>query len=404
MKICIITYAYSPDNLGGADRRMEERAEELHKRGHEVFIITINTKFGKEVEERNGIRIYRFHPLNFSTFHKIGKKSNFKKVFWSIFDIYDFYSKKRIKKILKKEKPDVAHIITPIGVTMSAFDALKKMKIPTVFTLADYLVLCKRITLIKGSGELCNEKNIHPICKSYRKFNKKILENSISVVTSPSKFVLKLYKKERFFKNIKSMVIPNSVDLAEAKIKKNKKNKKIKFLYVGGLTYHKGVQNLINSFREIKNNNLLLEIVGDGIYRNELEKLAGEDKRIIFHGKLPYKKTQEFYEKVDFLVVPSIWYEVFGTIILESFRKGTPVIGARIGAIPELIRENETGFLFNAGDEKDLRRSLEKAITNINKIDKLNKNSFDFVKKFNMEAHMDNLLKAYKEAIKENKK
>jgi glycosyltransferase involved in cell wall biosynthesis len=401
MKICVITYAFSPHNIGGADLRMEERVQELKKRGNEVIVITISPERRYKIEERQGIKIYWVSPLNISTFHNIGKSNLFGKCIWSFLDFYSPPLYYKIKDILKYEKPDVIHLTTPLDFTLSVFNVIKDLNIPLVFTVADYLTLCRRLTLLHGSGQECNELNLNPLCALYRNFSKSIINHCPMVVTFPSSFVLKIYNKNGFFGKSKKFILPNAI---KTNLHPNLKffkdtHRKIYFLYVGGLTKHKGVDILIRAFKEIKNPRINLEIVGKGICQRELECLASSDKRIKFAGKLSYKHTQKKYQNSKVLVVPSICNETFGTVILEAFNNGAVVIASKMGAFPEIIRDKYNGFLFKSQNVRELKSIMEAAIKNPRHVEKIRRNALNSLKKYKFEDHINKLIKIYQTAI-----
>lgn len=407
MKICMIIYAYSPHAFGGADIYTEKISKELVKRGNPTVIITVNPGRKYLVEDDGATTIYRFHPFNIATVHSIGRRSFVHQAIWTALDIYNHYSYIKIKKILEKEKPDVVHIHTPLDVTLSAFEAVKNLRLPLVFTLHDYLLLCRRVVLIHGSGEICSDKNINPLCKMYRKFCKIIVEDKIDIVIAPSQFVLDMYKSEGFFKHSKTIVLPHGVDLnntpdfIEKEWRSHKKS--IDILYVGSLTKHKGVHILIKAFRQVENENIKLHIVGNGIYENTLRHLAKGDSRIIFHGKFSNRSVQKFYSIADVLVIPSIWYDVHPNVITEAFKAGVPVIGSNIGGIPELVLDNYNGFLFNPGEAEQLKKIFNNILENPIRLSELSKNSQEYVKRFDMTQYILRLGQLYKEAIEINR-
>lgn len=402
MKICRIISAYSPHSFGGADLYAEKISREIVKKGNPTVIITINPNRGDEYEEDKGTKIYRFHPFNVSTVHKIGKESILRQGVWTLLDIYSYYSYCKIKRILQNEKPDIVHLHTPVDLTLSAFSAVKSLGLPLVYTLHDYLLLCRRVVLLHANGGICTEKNINPFCRMYRQFSKNIVNKSVDLVISPSEFTLKLYKENGFFINTKAKVLPHGIDLSrfqDNSVTRNRKENTFNILYTGSLTRHKGVHILIKAFRMIQNLNIRLHIVGEGIYEIELKRLAKNDERIIFHGKFLNQDLEKFYNEADIVVVPSIWYEVRSNVIPEAFRASVPVIGSRIGAIPEFIRDNYNGFLFDPTDEWQLKKIIIDTIEHPDKLKILGKNAFESVKEYEMSKYITRLIKIYEEAF-----
>jgi colanic acid/amylovoran biosynthesis glycosyltransferase len=109
-----------------------------------------------------------------------------------------------------------------------------------------------------------------------------------------------------------------------------------------------------------------LDLVGDGPHREALEALAarlGIAPRVTFHGALPEPRVNEFLDRADLFVLPSIvtangTTEGLPVSLMEALAAGLPVIASRVAGVPELIREGETGILAEPGDPDDLRRAL----------------------------------------------
>lgn len=396
MKICRIVSAYSPYSFGGADIYAEKISREIVKRGNPTVIITINPNRDDSYEEDAGTKIYRFHPFNISTVHRIGKQPFFYQGLWTLLDIYSYYSYYKIKQILKNERPDIVHLHTPLDFTLSVIQAVKSLQIPLVYTLHDFFLLCRRCILLHGSGELCTDKNIRIICKVYRELTKRIVEGA-DLIIAPSQFVLDMHKKYGFFKETKTIVLPHGIELNQEMNRDEKEE--IDILYVGGMMKHKGADILIKAFKLIKSEKIKLHLVGGGICEQELKSLAEDDRRIIFYGKMSHESVQDFYKKADVVVFPSLCYETRGNVIVEAFRAGLPVVASDIGGIPELVKDNYNGFLFKPGDEKHLKKVLENIIEKPQNLRTLKRNAKESVKQFEMSKYIDRLTEVYREVL-----
>ena len=116
------------------------------------------------------------------------------------------------------------------------------------------------------------------------------------------------------------------------------------FLFVGRLEKIKGLQDVFPAFDRYPEADLL--ILGDGDYSAELKRLAAHNPRIIFLGRKPPDELNDYYRSAIGLIVPSVCYETFGIILIESFRLGTPVIARRLGPFPEIMERADAGMLF----------------------------------------------------------
>ena len=117
--------------------------------------------------------------------------------------------------------------------------------------------------------------------------------------------------------------------------------------------------------------------------------MARNDERISFHGRISDERLKHFYEQSNFLVIPSVWYETFGLVILESFSHGTPVIGSQIGAIPELIKDGYNGYLFEPKDDEKLKNIIcNLSSTNVHK---MQKNAYATAQEHNIRTYVQKL-------------
>jgi glycosyltransferase involved in cell wall biosynthesis len=137
------------------------------------------------------------------------------------------------------------------------------------------------------------------------------------------------------------------------------------FLFVGRLTEEKGVRVLLEAW-EGMTNNIALKIVGDGPLRTEVEEWIANHPHanVEFLGQQQRSKTIELMKGARAVIVPSVWYEGFPMVIVESFACAVPVVGSRLGAMEELIDDGVNGMHFSQGDGSDLRATVQWAWAN----------------------------------------
>lgn len=395
MKICLISNLYPPYVIGGAEVIIEKIAIELVNSGNEVLVISTNPKGKKQVEERDGVKIYRINPLNFYNLYNYQEHSGITRAMWHGADLWNPDSYFSVINILKKENPDIVHIHHFKGLSASVFSAVKNINIPLVFTAHDCSLICPRTALLHANGEICTEKNV--LCSFYGKFQRFSINDKVDWFIAPSQFLIDELKSNGFFKDVKTSKIPLGVELNDEMIPKGYET--IDILFAGGLSKHKGVHILIQAFKKLKKNNLRLHILGKGIDEAEFKDIAGNDERIIFHGFINGKELENFYKKANISVLPSICYDNSPMMIYESLVNSTPVIGSKIGGIPELIEKGYNGYLFERENTKELEKTLEDLIENIPLLRKLEKNAFESVKKYSIEKHIIELMKIYSKLI-----
>lgn len=137
-----------------------------------------------------------------------------------------------------------------------------------------------------------------------------------------------------------------------------------------------------------------LEFVGTGTEEKSLREKCAALPGVTFSGRLVGDDLTAAYDRASFLVVPSTVIENQPTVILESFSRGTPVVAAISGGIPELAQEGKTGFLFEAGNVFDCAESLKRA-ANTADWPTLSQNTKAWSATHTMEAHQKTLADIY---------
>jgi len=334
--------------------------------------------------------------------------------------IYSFEAKSKIRKVIEADRPDIVHLNNfAHQISPSILDVFDKYRIPTVMTMHDYKLICPAYTMF-NNAQVCEK------CKGgkfYRCFINKCTHNSrtksfvnmlemylhhkilhiynkIDVFISPSIFLIDKLKEMGFKGEIR--FLPNFTDLETFKQKSQGNDNYM--VYFGRLSNEKGLFSLLEAVRDI---NVQLKIIGDGPIRTQLEEKTAAEKisNVVFTG---YKKGEELRQEVQnaaATITPSEWYENNPRSIIESFALGKPVIGSRIGGIPELVIDGKTGYTFEPGNAIDLKEKINYMLNNLGKCQELGKNARRFVEEnLNSERHYNQLIKIYEMAIKKRAK
>lgn len=397
MKICHISSFYPPLIFGGAEIYVERISTKLAQQGHEVIVITTDSSISikPSIEKIDGVKIYRLHPLNIYAIYNTLSKPNIIKPFWYLIDLFNIQSYMHIKKILKNEKPDIVHVHNFKGFSF-AFDAVKSQNLPLIFTVHDYFLECFKENLFRSSHTIC--ENPPMLCRLYIGIQKFLKDNKPDIVTAPSQFVIDKLRDDGFFGTTITTKLALGIELGDnAKFQKDCGT--IDILFVGRLNIYKGVQILISAFKQLQCKNIHLHIVGEGKDMEELKKFSCNSNNISFYGFVSEDMLLELYRKANIAVVPSIWYETFGIVIIESFKYGTPVIASNIGGFPELVKNGYNGFLFEAGNADELKNILENLIKNPHELNRLSDNAFESAKKYSMDEHTKKLINLYEELL-----
>mgnify|MGYP002530257452 FL=1 len=180
-----------------------------------------------------------------------------------------------------------------------------------------------------------------------------------------SKAVEKSFDTKFNIKSKKKVVIYNGISenfFSEEKFSIDK-NGKINIIFVGRLSYVKGVDLLIRAFSDIKKENVYLTIVGDGDEKEKLVNIAEDLKvnnRIKFVGR--QSNVIKWLDKADIFVYPSIWEEGFGISVVEAMARGCIPITFKSGGLPEIIENNKNGILVDEINVEKLASAIEQII------------------------------------------
>nr|NJM01469.1 glycosyltransferase family 4 protein [Desulfobacula sp.] len=288
--------------------------------------------------------------------------------------IYSSEAKRCLGRALETFTPDIAHAHNIYGrLTTSVLDLLSRNGIPAVMTLHDYKLVCPSYKLMAG-GKVCEDckgrnysaavrnrchKNSRAASAVYSFeswFNDvfKKYDKNIAFFISPSRF-LKSKLMEFGYPEDKIVYIPNYIE-SEKFLPRYEGEDYL--VYIGRLSAEKGISTLLKAFKTLKAESTKLVIAGDGPMRAELEAMAGQDGRIRFLGYLSGQALSDVTRNARAVVIPSEWYENAPISVLEAFAFGKPVIGARIGGIPEMVDEYKNGLLFESGEDEALAEKL----------------------------------------------
>jgi glycosyltransferase involved in cell wall biosynthesis len=183
-------------------------------------------------------------------------------------------------------------------------------------------------------------------------WNRKKLAKATNIFICPSNFLLRNMTSGGFKKE-QLIPLPNFIN--ERKFNGIAVKKQDYYCYVGRLSSEKGIRTLLEAAAGLPQ--YRLKIIGTGPLENEL-KAKYEGRNIEFLGFRQWDDLKIILENASCMVIPSVCYENNPLSVIESLCVGTPVIGSRIGGIPELIEPGKNGLTFEAGNISDLRNQI----------------------------------------------
>lgn len=151
---------------------------------------------------------------------------------------------------------------------------------------------------------------------------------------------------------------------------------KINLLFVGRFDPQKGLDILLKAFNATKRDDLHLTIIGDNVVGGGPKVEKKNTDRITFLGWVPHEKLASYYTACDAVILPSRW-EAFGLVVIEAMKYGKALIVSNRGALPELVKNEENGYVFDFDNPDQLINILEKVNADgLEKISLFNKKEF----------------------------
>jgi len=359
MKIVFSTPVYYP-TIGGVAFYTQELAEGLVKKGHEVTVYVLGKK---GIFEKNGVIVKRFPSKHILRGYR--------------------YSFEFLREI-KNENADIIHShhygYFP---AYAGCKAAKKNKIPHVFGPyyhpPIYGIKRKLLSSI------------------YYWFQGKFILKNSDVILPHTEYEKGLLKKIGADEN-KMILLPNIVDVSVFKPlikKKNKKRKEKTVLYVSHIMESKGYDKVIEFARHNPDINFIIIGHGDPPDEEIMRSAVKNNKNIIWKKDLKLKELVKWYNKADVFVLPS-YYEAFGRVIAEAMACGLPVVSTRVGGIPEVVVDGETGFLVNYGEWDEMERKIKQLLNDDKLRKKMGRNGRNHVvKNFSKEIILNKLERIY---------
>lgn len=307
MKVCIVTPVFPPYR-GGIAQAAALEADFLVKAGHEVKIFT--NRDGLTIGNAAWCPHFWWQVRGFDVVH----------LHYPFFGAAEYISQEKNKRLVVTYHMDtVGH-----GLKGLFFKSYARFVMPRILKKAD-----------------------------------RIMVSSLDYLKSSAAAFLYEQNHSKFYE------VPFGVDTDRFYPAREETREHIRLLFVGGLDqahYFKGLPILLAALHELGTKYIELNIVGDGNLRPAYETLARQynlASRVHFLGRLSDEKLPVAYREADIFVFPSVdRSEAFGLAVLEAMSSGLSVVASNLPGVRTLVREGETGFLFKAGDTKDLIKKL----------------------------------------------
>ncbi len=368
---------------GGEDKCFASESELLRGNGQELLTYTVHND---AIDQKSGFEAARAAVWNR--------------------DSYD-----ELSRLVRSEKSEVVHFHNTFPLmSPAAFWAAKVHGCAVVATLHNYRILCPAGTLARD-GRVCEDCVGRPLPWPAVAHGCYRDSRAASAAVASSSFAHRIlrtwgHKVDTFIaltEFARRKFIEGGLPAGKIHLKPNfvhpdpspSEASQNYALFVGRISPEKGIDTLLAAWNKLAEG-IPLRIVGTGPLSPRVESASSQSDAIEFLDHKSASDVMDLIAGAQFLVVPSIWYETFGLVIVEAFAKAKPVIASRLGAMTELVQDGHTGLLFEPGDPDDLAAKVMWAIGHPAEMRVMGQNAREaYLKDYSAQGNYDRLMEIY---------
>jgi glycosyltransferase involved in cell wall biosynthesis len=406
MNILHICDWYVP--IGGAEKLLFDTLDILERKGHTNIIVYNDNPNQRPTGQRPE---YAVQALEFFVYFHPGAQTLAQQALAPLQEIID------------KHKPDVCHIhnfqnpyVTEY--LLKTLPCVRSVHDPRLYCFTNWRLLPDRSVCPYAMGPECVrqgclssgarpktdfDRNAHWVLMHHQ------LHKSMPVLICESRAQIDCMMQNGF-RQEQMAWLPNATPvnpLSEVRAfnRKHFREDERIVLFVGRASYEKGIHVLIEACRHVKSDCKVV-IITAGPLLEEIRAQAAEfPERIEVIPGLPYEQTREYYARASVVVIPSVWLENFCLVGIETFASMKPVIGSRIGGIKDWLKDEETGWLFNPGDPRDLAAKIDTAFEDTERLQTMGEAAYQRVRTYyNQELYVARLQEIYGHGIERHRR
>jgi glycosyltransferase involved in cell wall biosynthesis len=378
MKLLYVVHQFLPDFVGGTELDTWEVATRMRDRGHKVTIVhRAPGDAGLTRTSRDGILAYRLEAGSMTPTALFSATFGHRAL------------THHLRAIFAETRPDLVHFQHLRGLPAGWVAWVREQGTPALISLRDFWFVCPNAQLIDyETGELCTTPGapVHcarcafmraglksalfaapllaPVMATRNRILRRVMAEADGLLVY-TEFVRAWFASHGAPEDRLHLVprgIPRPTTLPE---RQRPTDGRIRFLYVGGLAWQKGVHTVVAAFNDLPDDAELV-IAGDEAkypdYVAELRSLATHPN-IRFLGRLDRPAVWQAMADADAVVVPSLWYETFSMLVREAFAMGLPVIASDHGVLADAVTHEVDGLLAAPGSVSAWREALTRYVT-----------------------------------------
>ncbi len=365
--------------IGGAQIYASELAARLAER-HDVLMVSGASDLritGAEV-----VAVPHLRPLH-------PDESDLRKAVWHLRDQWRPTVHRAIKRELSRFRPDVVHTQEPQGMSAAVFTAVAAVGAAHVHTAHDLNLLCVR-TAMSVDGLPC-DRRCAP-CILQRNIRSRIAARGIDRLLAPSDFARETHIRWGVVPPRAAVTVRQPANDVPGRVREPQPDA-LKVGFMGTLVRHKGILTLLEAFRSAPRG-WELHLAGGGVLSDSVRAACAADERITHHGYVIGAQKDEFFDRLDVLVIPSECEENAPLIAAEAVVHGLPCVVSDRGGLPE----TPEAWTFRAGDVEGLLSVLQRVADEPHQLAEVSRRLLRVRGEFLWPPHLDRLEAEYAHA------
>lgn len=343
MKILIVNTFYYPTRVGGAELSVQMLAEGFVQQGHTVSVLTLAQDPVGEREVVNGVTVIRVPSYN-PHIPLTRPGSLTERARWHLADIFQGGD---AQKHLDLSQFDVIHTNNLLGFSTQLWKTVRRYQrsdAVLVHNIRDFYLRCQRSSRYR-QGQTCQST-----CMACRpaELTRRRHSECVDAVVGVSDYMLRHHLSAGFFRTatVKTSIHNRPGDHLQFPHQPRMAGERIRVGFMGRVSENKGTFRLVEAFRQLQRDDMTLDIAGLGSEADmeRLKIMTEGDDRITCLGKT---RPEDFYPRMDVVVVPSTWEEPLSRVVSESLINGIPVFACDLGGQPEMVRHGMDGLVFS---------------------------------------------------------
>jgi glycosyltransferase involved in cell wall biosynthesis len=365
---------------GGGTILPRQIAKALVRRGHRVTVLYA------PIEERPGAPAYHLEAAvedGVRLLALYNRPSRFNDPKRPDREIEDPRVEQLVEDLIERIQPDVAHLHSLLGFSMALPRALDAAGVPTVYTSHNYWPICPRMYLFRDDLSLCDGPEETGNCApclgaggaeelyvERLEAGRTMLGRHVDRHLAVSHRVRELFARAGHDADRIHVLHqqPESVDWLWAEVGERRPvvetlDRPLRIGFIGSLYAHKGAHVLVEALQSLPSGSVEAHLFGGGAPAY-VDGLRERDRNgvVTFHGGYDPPELPRLLEAVDVVCVPSVWEDCAPLVVAEALAARTPVVGSKLGGIPDFVADGETGFVVRHGDPAALAETLRRFV------------------------------------------